>query len=146
MWPNLLKSFQIPRHQHIAYHCTISFQPKLWSTYSRLIGSKSEFTVMWKARMAASGSGKCLGWLYPVLLLLISPNIHTVDCASFQPLRSQHNPSRLVFELHWCPTTILNCKLFPPVYPPPPTQWKHPWYYLVVNFFCYLAGTSVSSN
>jgi len=29
-----------------------------------------------------------------------SPNTHTVDYASFQPLRSQHNPSRLVFGLH----------------------------------------------
>ena len=50
-----------------------------------------------------------------------SPNVHTVDCASFQPLRSQHNPSRLVFGFHYGPTTILNC--------------NH-----------YLAGTSVSSN
>jgi len=23
-----------------------------------------------------------------------SPNVHTVDCASFQPLKSQHHPSR----------------------------------------------------
>ena len=29
-----------------------------------------------------------------------SPNVHTVDCASLKPLRSQHNPSRLVFGLH----------------------------------------------
>ena len=29
-----------------------------------------------------------------------SPNVHTVDCASFQALRSQHSPSRLVFGLH----------------------------------------------
>ena len=30
------------------HHCTISFQPKLWSTYSRLIvaGGRGEFTVM----------------------------------------------------------------------------------------------------
>jgi len=26
--------------------------------------------MMWKARMAGSGTDKCLGWLYPVLLLL----------------------------------------------------------------------------
>jgi len=31
--------------------------------------SRGEFMVIWKARMAASGTGKCLGWLYPVLLL-----------------------------------------------------------------------------
>jgi len=62
---------------------------------------------------------------------LSSLNVHTINCASFQPLRSQHNPSRLVFGLHWCFTTILNCILFPPVHPPLPTQWKHPWYYLV---------------
>ena len=42
--------------------------------------------------------GECLGWQYPVLLLVLasSPNLHRVDCASFQPLRS---PSKLVFDL-----------------------------------------------
>ena len=56
------------------------------------------------------GTGKCLGWLYPVLLLLLA--VHTVDCASFQPLRSQHSPPGWFLGLHQCPTTILSCKLF----------------------------------
>jgi len=47
--------------------------------------------------MAASGSGKCLGWLYSALLPFSSPNVHAVDCASFQPLRSQHNPFQAGF-------------------------------------------------
>jgi len=34
-----------------------------------------------------------------------SQNIQSVDFASFQPSRSQHNPFRLVFGLHLCPTT-----------------------------------------
>ena len=67
--------------------------------------------------MVASGTGKCLGWLYPVLLS--SPNVHTVDCASFQALRSQHSPSRLFF---LGSTTILNCNLFPSVHPSPATH------------------------
>ena len=29
-----------------------------------------------------------------------SPNVNNVDFASFQPLKSQYNPSRLVFGLH----------------------------------------------
>ena len=47
--------------------------------------------------MIVSGTGKCLGWLCSVAASFSSPNVHTADCASFQPLRSQHNASRLVF-------------------------------------------------
>jgi len=96
---------------------------------------------MWKARMAASSTGKCLGWLCisSVAASFGSPNVHSVDCASFQPLRSQHNPIQAGF---LGPTTILNCNLFPLVHPPPSTQWKHPWYYLArptSQFFLKLA-------
>ena len=56
--------------------------------------------------MVASGTGKCLGC--SVTACFSSSNIHGVDFALFQPLRSQHNPSRLVFGLHQCPTIILN--------------------------------------
>ena len=34
--------------------------------------SRDIFTVMWKARMAVSSSGKCLGWQCPVLLLALA--------------------------------------------------------------------------
>ena len=49
---------------------------------------------------------KLAGWMCEVVSIISvaasfsSPNIHSVDCASFQPLRSQYNPSRLVFGLH----------------------------------------------
>ena len=104
---------------------------------------------MWKARIVASGIGKCLGCMAIIqyCCLFSSPNVRSVDFASFQPLRSQCNPSRLVFGLHWCPNTILNYNLFLPVHPPPPTQYKHPWCYLAhrtsQNFLSYLAGTFV---
>ena len=39
---------------------------------------RGEFTVMWKAQMAASGTGKCLAWLYPVLLLLLAAQTSTL--------------------------------------------------------------------
>ena len=62
--------------QVVSHHCTISFQhlfTVLEADYSR-----GEFTVMWKARMAVSGTGKCLGWLYPVLLLVLAAQTFTV--------------------------------------------------------------------
>ena len=79
-----------------------------------------------------------------------SSNVHSVDFASYQPLRSRHNLPWLVFGLHWCPTTILNYNLFPPVHPSPPTQCKHPWNYLARStsqiFLYFLVKTSVSSS
>jgi len=41
--------------------------------------------VMFKAQMAASGTGKAIS---SVAASFGSPNVHTVDCASFQPLRA----------------------------------------------------------
>ena len=40
--------------------------------------SRGEFTMTWKAQMAGSGTGKCLGWLYPVLLLLWAAQTSTL--------------------------------------------------------------------
>ena len=82
---------------------------------------------MWKVQMVVSGTGKRLGWQYPVLLLI--PNVQGVDFASFQPLRSQHSPPRLVFGLYLCPTTILYSNLCLPFHPPLHVQCKHPWHY-----------------
>ena len=80
MWLNLGKPFQIAHqaksnehHQHIATPLYYNrFQPKLWSTYSRLIieGVNSWWCKRLEWRLHA-GTGKCLGWLYPVLLLLL---------------------------------------------------------------------------
>ena len=39
---------------------------------------RGEFTVMWKAQMAGSGTGKSLGLLYPVLLLLLAVQTSTL--------------------------------------------------------------------
>jgi len=114
-----------------AGNCTIIFQPKLWSTYSRLIvaGVNSRWCerLKWQVQAVAS---VWAGYTQCCCFFEQTASVHTVDCASFQALRSQHSRSRLVFGLHKCPTTILNCNLFPPVQPLPPTQWKHPWYYL----------------
>ena len=70
------------------------------------------------------GTGKCLGWLYPVLLFLLVAQTYTVDLAPFQPLKSQHNPSRLVLRLHCCPTTFLNSNL--------PSPTTHPMKTLLI--------------
>ena len=51
-----------------------------------------------------------------------SPNIHDVDFTSFQPLRSQHSPSKLVFGLYSFLDSILYSNLCPPFRPPPPAQ------------------------
>ena len=39
---------------------------------------RDEFTVTWKVRMAGSGTGKCLGWLYPAMLLLWAAQTSTL--------------------------------------------------------------------
>ena len=71
-----------------------------------------------------------------------------VDFASFQPLRSQHKPSRLVFCLHLCPTTILYCNFCPP-FPAHPMQT----FMILPGMSIYsqifqsnVVGASVSSN
>ena len=74
--------------------------------------------------MVVLGTGKCLGWLYPVLLLLLVAQTYTVDLAPSQPLKSQHNPSRLVLRLHCCPTTFLNSNL--------PSPTTHPMKTLLI--------------
>ena len=78
-----------------------------------------------------------------------SPNVHSVDFASFQPLRSQHSPSRLVFGLYLYPTTILYSNLCPPFHPHHPLNVNIPdttSHVQLARFLSYLAGTSVSSN
>ena len=69
-----------------------------------------------------------------------SADVHSVDCASFQPLRSMDNPSRLVFGF----SSALPQFLTMPVHPPPPNQCKHPRYYLAhpTSHFLILFGRS----
>ena len=78
--------------------------------------------------MAVSGTGKCLGGRYSVLLLVLAVQASTcsVDFASFQLLRSQYSPSRLVFGLYLCPTTILYSNIIPPFHSLLPSQCEHP--------------------
>ena len=126
------------------HHCTISFQPKLQSTYSKqglihgdVKGLHDGFRHWQVSELAISSVAACFSSL----------NVCSVDFASFQLSRSQHNPFRLNFELHPCPTTILYYNLCPLVHPPPPTQCKTTSHVqLAKKFSSYLVGTSVSSN
>ena len=58
--------------------------------------------MMLKAQMAVSGTGRYVSGLAisSVAACFSNPSVHSVDFALVQPLRSQHNPSRLVFGLH----------------------------------------------
>ena len=47
--------------------------------------------------MAASGTGGVYG--LAISSVASSPNVHSVDFASFQLLGNQHSPSQLVFRL-----------------------------------------------
>ena len=112
---------------------------RLWQgwLHGDLKGSNGGFRHWQVSGLAVSSVAACFS----------SPNVHSVNFASFQPLKNQQSPSRLVFGLNWCPTTILNHNISPPIHPPPPTQCKHPWYYLTRPtsqfFLSYLVGTSV---
>ena len=64
----------------------------------------------WQSGLAISNVAACLS----------GPNILSIDFASFQPLKSKHSPSKLVFGLYLCPTSILYSNLCPPLHPPPP--------------------------
>jgi len=82
MWPYLGKPFQIAHQAPPAYvkphHPTISFQPKLWYTYLRLIVAGVNSWWCERLKWVASGTGKCLGWLYPVSLLFWAAQTSTL--------------------------------------------------------------------
>jgi len=78
-------------HNNVLFN---GFQRTFWSTYSRLIvagvnlkGSNGSFRHWQVSGLTISRIAACFS----------CPNVHSVDCASFKPLRSQHNRSRLIF-------------------------------------------------
>jgi len=108
---------------------------------------RGEFTVIWKTWMVDSGTGKCLGWLYALLLLVLcsSANVHNVEPA--QSLQAGFWGFTSALPQFWTIT-------FPTSPSPPPTQCNHPcttshvqpakFFYLIWQelLLSYLAGTS----
>ena len=83
--------------------------------------------------MQIAGSGKCLGWQYPSVATFCGPNIHSIDFVSVQLLRNQYSPTKLVFWLYMCPTSILFSNFCPPFHTPPPTNYSIPDTTLLVH-------------
>ena len=102
-------------------------------------GSIDSFWHWQVSGLAISSVAACFG----------SPNIHSVDIASFQPLKSQHSSFKLVFGLYSCPTSILYSNLCLPFHPPPTRSWAFLTLLCSSNspdFLSDLAGTSTNSN
>jgi len=54
---------------------------------------------MWKGRMAVSGTVKCMGWLYAVLLLVLAVQTFKVLILFISAIKEPAQPARLVFGL-----------------------------------------------
>ena len=101
--------------------------------------SRGEFTVMWKAQMVASGTGKCLDWLYPMLLLVLA----ACRLCFISTIKEPAQTLQASFWASLVPYHNFELLPFPANSSPPPTQCKHSWYYLTLStsqFFSILFG------